>query len=205
MNNQMSLVAKAADWAEKELSSHTRADGSSAFDHSIKVMEYLAHDLNIYNPKLLSGAILHDIKETNPNISHKVPMKFGKDVDRYVTDLTRQFDSTDLHDDVEKMSTKLRQDYDLYKKGSEQSLLIRLADRIDNLQHIKGIKRSSNAAQKIPRWLLETKLGILPLAHSVNPKAFRDLKDIVLELEHEFEDEINTLFSNYSMKYMVAG
>lgn len=121
-------------FAKEKHAGQTRADGSPYVNHPIRVSEIVAKYKPSSNSNILkAGAILHDVLEDTYTSYRELIDKFGIVVASLVMEVT----SSDF---VSKMVGK--QIYLAHKMRymSSYALVIKLADRLDNLTDVKALK-----------------------------------------------------------------
>lgn len=122
------------EFAKERHAGQTRADGTPYINHPIRVSEIVAKYKPSSNSNILkAGAILHDILEDTYTSYKELIDKFGLVVASLVMEVT----SSDF---VSKMVGK--QIYLAHKMRymSSYALVIKLADRLDNLSDVKALK-----------------------------------------------------------------
>lgn len=122
------------EFAKEKHAGQTRADGTPYINHPLRVSEIVAKYKPSSNSNILkAGAILHDVLEDTYTSYKELIDKFGLVVASLVMEVT----SSDF---VSKMVGK--QIYLAHKMRymSSYALVIKLADRLDNLSDVKALK-----------------------------------------------------------------
>lgn len=138
----MELVSEDASvairFAAKRHRKQTRSDGTPYISHPVRVAQYIKQYKQSHNlDALLSAAYLHDTIE-DTNTTHKDLKKmFGGLVASLVKELTSDKDEIEKLGKAEYLSRKMA-------GMSSWALVIKLADRLDNVQDI--------ATAKTPEW-----------------------------------------------------
>jgi (p)ppGpp synthase/HD superfamily hydrolase len=154
------LLGNSIEFAFSAHSGQKRKTGEDLINHLIRVKNYLI-EAEIKDEKVLAAAMLHDIlKSTDYNIKD-IEREFGKDI-AYLVERLDKISSIQLpldddptnHKDLHKLLFNLSQDM--------QVLIIRLADRIDNL------KTCQNFPLKDQIWIAKKALAIYaPISDSI--------------------------------------
>jgi guanosine-3',5'-bis(diphosphate) 3'-pyrophosphohydrolase len=121
-------------FAAKKHRKQSRADGTPYITHPVRVAQYIKQYKNSHNlDALISAAYLHDTIE-DTNTTHKDLRKmFGGLVATLVKDLTSDKDEIEKLGKSEYLSRKM-------SGMSSWALVIKLADRLDNVQDISTAK-----------------------------------------------------------------
>ena len=178
------------EFAKEKHSGQTRADGTPYINHPIRVSEIVAKYKPSSNSNILkAGAILHDVLEDTYTSYRELIDKFGLVVASLVMEVT----SSDF---VSKMVGK--QIYLAHKMRymSSYALVIKLADRLDNLSDVKALP-----VEKIQKTFFDTiymlnyietkRILTNPQANLVNAIRLR-LKDI----NNEYKFTTNNLLTD---------
>ena len=125
------LVNKAIYWARKYHGDQKRKSGESYYSHPLEVA-YMISDYNL-KTDVIVASILHDIVEDTDVTVEMIERTFGQRIAEMVDRLTRDRpDGTKLT--IEEIITNA------YKKDDKEVLLIKLIDRLHNIQTIHFIK-----------------------------------------------------------------
>jgi len=114
---------------------------------AMEVMAALAHEDNLNGELAVQCALLHDVIEDTGKSYQKLAAEFGRDVAEGVLALSK---NNILKDEQEKMADSLAR----IKQQPREIWMVKLADRITNLQPPPGHWRS----EKIARYREEGKL-----------------------------------------------
>ncbi|MFZ1022720.1 MAG: HD domain-containing protein [Thermoplasmata archaeon] len=125
-------MAKAILFAAAAHLGQTRKDRRTAYIvHPIAVMRILSSELGVTDPDLLCAALLHDVLEDTPRIAAQLKRRFGARVTRWVEELTIP---TEFHGPTVPDAVKTSLLVDAVSHLSWEAVLIKLADRTDNLR-----------------------------------------------------------------------
>lgn len=109
----------------------TRRDGTTPFiTHPVRVAQRLL-DAGVNKAEILAAALLHDIIEDTTTKRDEVFARFGPRVASLVEEVSRPPGMTNS-DFTQRIAT-----------GSARSVLIRIADRLDNLEDNQGLEPDS--------------------------------------------------------------
>ena len=136
------LITKAIYWAKKYHGDQKRKSGEAYYTHPLEV----AYMISEYKLKtdLIVASILHDIIEDTEVTAKMIHNAFGQRIAEMVDRLTRDRpDGTKLT--VEEIINST------YKNGDKEVLLIKLIDRLHNIQTIESM-----STQKIEKIIAET-------------------------------------------------
>ena len=136
------LINKAVYWAKKYHGDQKRKSGEAYYTHPLEV----AYMISEYKLKtdLIVASILHDIIEDTEVTAKMIHNAFGQRIAEMVDRLTRDRpDGTKLT--VEEIINST------YKNGDKEVLLIKLIDRLHNIQTIESM-----STQKIKKIIAET-------------------------------------------------
>lgn len=135
-------VKKAIYYARKYHGSQTRQSGEPFYSHPIEVA-YMVSDY-LFKTDILVTSILHDIIEDTALTKERIAEEFGWKVANQVMDLTR------IKENGIKISSAEMVEI-LYKEKKHAVLLIKLFDRLHNMQTI-----SAKSPEKIKKIVDET-------------------------------------------------
>ena len=151
--------------------SQTRASGDPYFSHPIEVAGILT-DLRLDASSIIT-ALLHDVVEDTEATLGDVEQLFGKDIGRLVDGVTKlgrlelQSEETKNAENFRKLLVAMSEDI--------RVLLVKLADRLHNMQTLKFIK-SEDKRRRIAR---ETMDIYAPLAERIGMQGFKvELEDL---------------------------
>ena len=126
----MIKLADAIHFAKIAHDGQFRTDGEEYFNHPFRVMLCVANYTR--NEDVLCASILHDVIEDTKYDFEDINMKFGFTVASIVNELTNK-DDTSL-----KRAERIAARENKYKLLSKHATLIKLADRLDNVQDLEG-------------------------------------------------------------------
>lgn len=136
------VVKKAIYYARKYHGNQMRQSGEPYYSHPLEVA-YLVSDY-LFRTDILVTAILHDTLEDTELTKEQISQEFGGQVANQVMDLTR------IKDDGIKISAAESVEI-LYKEKKHDVLLIKLFDRLHNMQTI-----GAKSPEKIKKIVDET-------------------------------------------------
>ena len=136
------LINKAIYWAKKYHGNQKRKSGEPYYSHPLEVA-YMISDHKL-KTDVIVASILHDIIEDTEVTVEMIEGTFGQRIAEMVDMLTRDRpDGTKLT--IEEVITNA------YKKADKEVLLIKLIDRLHNIQTIESM-----STQKIEKIIAET-------------------------------------------------
>jgi GTP pyrophosphokinase len=150
----------------------------------------LVYCLGVQDFSTQLSAILHDIPEDSDVDFEYLEKRFGQEVSEIVSHLTRSHSNTKIYSS--RMEEKIQENLGLLK-APYQARIIKCADRIDNLMRIDMLRKDSKAYSKVPYWIEETRVSILPIAKKTSKKAYVILKQLVDKYSEEFPFASNQL------------
>lgn len=170
--------AKALEYAVKAHKGQFRSDGSEYVKHPERVAEFVKKFKKSHNmDALISAAYLHDTIEDTNTTHEDLEKMFGGLIASMVKELTSDKDEISKVGKDEYLAKKMA-------KMSSWSLVIKLADRLDNVQDI--------ATAKTPEWRrkykAETEMILSRLEKdrelsSTHKKIIRAIRDKLEEVE----------------------
>lgn len=113
-------------FATERHEAQTRRDGTPFITHPVRVATRLK-DAGVTKVEILAAAVLHDVIEDTPTQLEEILARFGPRVARLVEEVSRPPGMT-RRDFTERVST-----------GSARATLIRVADRLDNLEDANAL------------------------------------------------------------------
>jgi len=125
-------VSDALRFAARAHHRQTRKDGRTPYiTHPTAVMRILSSEIGVTDPDLLCAAVLHDVLEDTPRTPAQLRAHFGPRVARWVGELTvpHKFHGPRVPD-----STKTAVLVGAVGRISWPAILVKLADRVDNLR-----------------------------------------------------------------------
>jgi len=140
------LIKKAYNFAKIKHDGQTRDDGTNYIVHPLnvsKIIENYIKDDKLET--LIIASLLHDTLEDTNTTFEEIEKNFGKEAANLVLELTSSFDEVKKVGKEKYLSKKM-------VEMSNDALIIKLADRLNNVSDLK----TSNA-DKRKRYLIETK------------------------------------------------
>jgi len=163
---QVAQVYRAYEVAHEAHTGQTRDEGTPYIVHPIRVAVSLVDELNLYSPKLICSALLHDVIEDSAITRDEVAQMFGEQIAEVVWLLTKLED------------VSLPQYLASIEAAAHTGApIVKLCDRLDNLRSIVHSPR----LEKKRRLIRTTEELYLPLAARTN----RYLHD---ELQHSLDE-----------------
>ncbi|ARD85734.1 guanosine polyphosphate pyrophosphohydrolase [Rickettsia bellii] len=144
-------VKKAIYYAKKYHGSQMRQSGEPFYSHPIEVA-YMISDY-LFRTDILVTSILHDTIEDTELTKEKILQEFGENIANQVVDLTR------IKENGIKISSAEMVEM-LYKEKKHDVLLIKLFDRLHNIQTIGA--KSPEKAKKIINETLISFIVLMP-------------------------------------------
>lgn len=163
-------VKKAIYYAKKYHGSQMRQSGEPFYSHPIEVA-YMISDY-LFRTDILVTSILHDTIEDTELTKEKILQEFGENIANQVMYLTR------IKEDGTKISSAEMVEL-LYKEKKYDILLIKIFDRLHNIQTI-----SAKSPTKIKKTIAETIKRFITLSIYLDGRIHRALKieEIITEL-----------------------
>ncbi len=153
----LELVDKAIFWAKKYHAGQMRKSGEPFYSHPLAVA-YMLADYNL-KTDVIVASILHDIVEDTEVTAGMLLDAFGRRIEEMVDRLTR--DRPDGRKwTVEELLNNA------YKKKDKEALLIKLFDRMHNLQTIESMK--PHKQKEIAKETLQDVLVLATIYHDLN-------------------------------------
>uniref|UniRef100_A0A0N4ZRF9 Guanosine-3',5'-bis(diphosphate) 3'-pyrophosphohydrolase MESH1 n=1 Tax=Parastrongyloides trichosuri TaxID=131310 RepID=A0A0N4ZRF9_PARTI len=127
-------IQKAVDFTEKYLKDrHHSISGESYTTHSLDVAKTLFTEANVFDPKVLTAAILHDVLQDEKITKEQIKKEFGEEILKIVEECTVYTNESQSHE---------QEDQKLITNSIHNSLEARLvlfADRLTNLKLLDKI------------------------------------------------------------------
>ncbi len=158
------LILKAYKFSKIKHTGQIRDEGTPYFYHPYRVALVLIQELGLTDTNIICSALLHDVIEDSDCTDEDIRIMFNEEIAIMVNYLTKppkkQFNSS-----------KKRHDYyfDRLLKAPDNVLLIKLADRLDNIFSIHLSPRK----EKQKKYYDETCQYYLPLAKRINDKLYQ--------------------------------
>lgn len=171
-------IRKAYNYAAEKHANKSRGTGEPYINHPLRTAKYIAEWG--FESDVVMAALLHDVVEDCNTPLSEIEDQFGTNV-ADIVDAVTQLSDKDFEDQtLSKAQIDLRSDVRLQKKMSEKALYIKIADRIDNLNTLSGVKES----KRIPK-AEHTREIIIPMAKQQKAYRFVDiLEELCFETEH---------------------
>ncbi len=179
------LINKAIYWAKKYHGNQKRKSGEAYYTHPLEVA-YMISDYNLKTDEIVAS-ILHDIIEDTEVSVEMIKSTFGQRIAEMVDRLTRD------RPDGSKLSVE-EIIANAYKKQDEEVLLIKLFDRLHNLDTLDSITLQKQLGTK-----LET-VSLFPLVC-----IFLDSMDFDELLTCNLSSEKNSFTSSIDEFYQKSG
>jgi (p)ppGpp synthase/HD superfamily hydrolase len=153
--SEQARVERAYRIAERAHRGQVRDEGSPYIEHPLRVALIVAAELERPEPDLICAALLHDVVEDTPVTLAEVQETCGDTVAHFVELLTKE----SVADPDDKRITTRRY-LQRIAEDSPEVLLLKLADRLDNLRSLAVLPDP----EKRRKYLLETYWQYLPIA-----------------------------------------
>jgi (p)ppGpp synthase/HD superfamily hydrolase len=159
-DEELTEIRLAYEVAEAAHEGQMRDEGTPYILHPVRVAVSLVDELEIYSPRLVSSALLHDVIEDSPITRQQIADLFGKDVAEIVWLLTK-FDDVSLPAYLSAIEAA----------SDTGAAIVKLCDRLDNLRFLAHSPR----AEKKRRYIHTTEAFYLPMALRTNKYLFDEL------------------------------
>jgi guanosine-3',5'-bis(diphosphate) 3'-pyrophosphohydrolase len=170
---ELALVRRAYEVAESAHAGQMRDEGTPYIIHPLRVAVSLADELEIYSPKLICGALLHDVIEDSPTTREEIAEMFGEEIAEIVWLLTK-FDDVSLPAYLAAIEAA----------AETGAPMVKLCDRLDNLRFLAH----SPKAEKKRRYIRTTEQHYLPMAARTNKYIYHEM----LRLLEEARNHVRT-------------
>ena len=172
------LIKKAFYYAQEAHGDQLRVNGEEWMQHPLKTADRLA-DCEL-SDRLIAAALLHDIVEDTPITIQKVQKSFGREVARLVNGVTKV--SAVQYQGAKKFLEKLQRLF-ILMAADPQVILIKLADRLHNLQTLDVLPREQR--KRIAQESLEV---FAPIADRLGMGQIRgEIEDLSFQFSHPQE------------------
>lgn len=152
-SDDLDAIGRAYLMAESAHREQMRDEGTPYIVHPLRVAVSLVDEMEIYSPKLVCSALLHDVIEDSPITREEVARHFGEEVAEVVWLLTK-LEHVSLPAYLKKIELA----------GHTGAPVVKLCDRLDNLRFLAY----SHKAEKKRRYIRTTEDYYLPLARRTN-------------------------------------
>lgn len=157
-------VIDAFDFAKKHHGKQQRDEGVPYIIHPIRVANVLMKERNYYDPDVIIAALLHDVVEDSAVKVGQIGKKFGPQVRRLVSGMTR---IKTRESKYIKFKKTMKSDY--------QTRIIKCADVLDNVRSWP----LSTLTYKFPRWFKEVREMYLVLAKHTDEYIYDEIEKLV--------------------------
>ena len=135
---EIELVWEAYRYSDKAHSGQKRIGGEAYISHPVSVA-CIASEFHLDSPSI-QAALLHDVVEDTPSTAGDIEEKFGSQVANLVDGLSK-LDKVQFADDTEAQAENFRKML-LAMSKDVRVILIKLADRLHNMQTLEPLKPS---------------------------------------------------------------
>jgi GTP diphosphokinase / guanosine-3',5'-bis(diphosphate) 3'-diphosphatase len=165
---ELGQVRRAYEVAEKAHAYQVRDEGTPYIVHPVRVAVSLVDELQLFSPKLVCSALLHDVIEDSPTTRRQITDWFGAEIAEVVWLLTK-FDDTSLVDYLTAIE-------EAHETGAP---IVKLCDRLDNLRFLSH----SHKLEKKYRYIRTTENHYLPMAARTNDYLYQALSSALAEVK----------------------
>ena len=158
---QIKDVNRAYEVAADAHSSQTRDEGTPYIVHPVRVAVSLVDELNLFSPRLICSALLHDVIEDSDITREDIARMFDEEIANVVWLLTK-LEEISLPDYLARIEAA----------ANTGAPIVKLCDRLDNLRSVAHTPR----LEKKRRYIRTTEALYLPLAARTNSYLFDELK-----------------------------
>ena len=169
----VTLLEKAYKTADIAHCGQLRDQNTPYFEHPLSVVHILLEELNIHDIELLCAALLHDVLEDSDMTYEQLTGLFGNRIANIVQSVTKTDGNIEQYD--EQSESAKRQFIAKIEQSGEYIVLLKLADRLDNLRSLP----LSPSKSKQRRYLSETSQWYLPLAQRVNSYIYEQMAQLI--------------------------
>ena len=171
-------IKKAYEYAAEKHSKMVRGTGEPYIYHPLRVAKLVTEWG--FESDVIMAALLHDVLEDSNTLLSDIEELFGTNVANIVDAVTALSDKDYTDHSLTKAQRDLLSDARLQKKMNDKALYVKIADRIDNLNTLSGVKES----KRIPK-AEHTREIIIPMAKLANAYHFVDvLEELCFQTEH---------------------
>ena len=139
---EIKLIWDAYRYSDKAHAGQKRIGGQAYISHPVSVA-CIASQFHLDAPSI-QAALLHDVVEDTPSTAKDIKEKFGSQVAKLVDGLSK-LDKVEFSDDTEAQAENFRKML-LAMSQDVRVILIKLADRLHNMQTLKPLKPSKRRA-----------------------------------------------------------
>lgn len=191
-------IKRAYEFAEKKHAGQTRGSGEPYIKHPLRVARLAAEWGS--ESDVIMAALLHDVAEDCGVPLSEIRELFGSNVEKIVDAVTALSDKEFANHTLTKAQKDLLSDAKLQSSMNSEALLVKIADRIDNLNTLSGVKPE----KRVPK-AEHTKEIIIPMARLAKADHLADvLEDLCFKIEHpkmyeDIEKQYRQLLKDNSM------
>lgn len=191
-------IKRAYEFAEKKHAGQTRGSGEPYIKHPLRVARLAAEWGS--ESDVIMAALLHDVVEDCGVPLSEIRELFGSNVEKIVDAVTALSDKEFANHTLTKAQKDLLSDAKLQSRMNSEALLVKIADRIDNLNTLSGVKPE----KRVPK-AEHTKEIIIPMARLAKADHLADvLEDLCFKIEHpkmyeDIEKQYRQLLKDNSM------
>ena len=150
---QRAQVFDAYEVASQAHEGQTRDEGTPYINHPIRVAVSIVDELDIYSPKLVCSALLHDVIEDSDVTREDIGQMFGEEIAEIVWLMTKL--------EEVRLSEYLAR---IERAANTGAPLVKLCDRLDNMRSVVHTPK----IEKIHRYIRTTQDLYLPFAARTN-------------------------------------
>lgn len=188
IGNKQDLI-RAYEYASQKHAGQKRGSGEAYIKHPLRTARSCAKWRA--DKDVIMAALLHDVAEDCNTPLSEIEKSFGPNVAAIVDAVTSLSDRDFDHHTLTKAQRDILSDAKLQRKMNYKALLVKVADRIDNLQTMSGVK----VDKRIPK-AEHTREIIVPMCRLAQAYHFADvLEELCFEIEHP------TMCENYKKQY----
>ncbi len=209
-NTNLDLVNKAYQFALLAYGDAKRLSGQTFIEHNLAVAETLI-GLRIYDAEVIAAALLHSVLKDTPATMADLTENFGSDLANLINTLEQLSTVKLYHSQEQKYVENLRKLF-LVAAKDMRVVLIRLADRLDNLKTLEFLEESKR--RRIAEETLEifaplaARLGIGELKGSLEdlafPYVYPDEFYWTVQLSKPYYKQLEKLIAKVKAKLRVA-
>ena len=171
--DDLAIVGRAYEVAEAAHLGQMRDEGTPYIVHPLRVAVSLVDELEIYSPRLVCSALLHDVIEDSDTTREGVAELFGEEIAEVVWLLTKL--------ETVSLPAYLRAIESAPETGAP---IVKLCDRLDNLRFLAY----SHKAEKKRRYIRTTEAYYLPMALRTNHYLYGELSRWLEEARKHVRD-----------------
>lgn len=171
-------IRRAYQYAARKHEGMKRGSGEPYIHHPLRAARFLAQ--HGFDSELLIAVLLHDIVEDCDVPLSEIREVFGDDIAKIVDAVTSLSDRDFTGEKPSKKKIDTLSDARLQDKMNIRALYVKIADRVDNLMTISGVKEE----KRIPK-AEHTREILIPMAIQANAFYFVDvLEELCFRIEH---------------------